>query len=397
LGVLAFFPQAAAAAQHVNLLSNGGVEEPARDENPPPGWYAAAVTAPGLRMFVDDRHSRAGNAALAIANQHQYDQPVCNNWAQDLRSIPAGKMVRLTGYLRIDGAEAANICVQCWTDDGKRMAAFASTSVFRGSCGWTFARAEDLFVPRETTRMTVRAVLTGKGTAYFDDVSLETVGPGDIDISNPYDPQTARLIVRRLPVTKDSMVLAYLPDWDRGDVDNLAVSNLDGGVRTLLSWQMPSLKEADDAGLRFVLAIYCRKSLLRDEPGKLEIRTLFGPWQERISWKNQPGLSPQAAAVFDVSPREGWMVFDVTDLVREQARMPQANFGVALCLPAKTTTRDTWSEIGFASREAEASALRPILLMIKPDAQPPKADRANPPINETLTNESLRKASATDR
>ncbi|MGH7135899.1 MAG: DUF7594 domain-containing protein, partial [Pirellulales bacterium] len=225
---------------------------------------------------------------------------------------------------------------------------------------------------RETTRMIVRAALTGKGTVYFDDVSLAVVGSREVAISNPHDPQTAHLIARRLPVTKDCMVLAYLPGWNHGEVDNLGVSDNSGGVRTLLAWEMPSPKEVDDVELRFILALYCRRSLLRDGPGRLEIYKLLGEWGERTSWNSQPDISHESAASCDVPSGEGWKMLDVTDVVREQARTPHANFGVALGLPAKKTDQDTWSEIDFISRESDSQGLRPMLLVVRPDPESPE-------------------------
>lgn len=367
---------ASRADEPANLLSNGGAEEVVDRQSMPSSWFAASVPVPELRLFVDRRHSRAGEACLAITNQHQYDEKVSNNWAQDIRTIPIGKTVRLSGYIRTDGAEAVNICVQCWADEGTRMVAFASTTVFRGTHGWTLAEAADLTVPRETTRMLVRAALTGKGNAWFDDVSLTITETAAADISDPYDPRMAGRIVRRLPVIKDCMVLAYLPGWNHGNVDNLAVADNNGGVRTLLAWERPSPQELERTDVRFILAMYARKAELRGEAGPIEIHKLLGDWQERTSWQNQPGLSPEAAATFDAQPGEGWKLFDVTSLVREQARAPQSDHGVAICLPAKNAARDpysvrqeTWSQIGFVSREAigPLESKRPVLLVVRPE------------------------------
>ena len=63
-------------------------------------------------------------------------------------------------------------------------------------------------------------------------------------------------IARAVPVDRDGMVLAYLPRWDHGHVDNIAVANNGGGVRTLLGW--PKLVAGDLAppGRRYVLACY---------------------------------------------------------------------------------------------------------------------------------------------
>jgi hypothetical protein len=367
LSALAVFAtRTAVAAEPKNLLSNGGAEEPADRPNAPPGWFAAAIAAPELQMFIDDRHSRAGNASLAITNQHRYDHTVCNNWAQKVDSIPKGKTVRLTGYLRTDDAEAVNLCVQCWADNGQRMIGFASTPIVRGTQGWTLAKAADLVVPRETTLMMVRAALTGKGTALFDDVSLEIVDRSDAGILDPSDPQFAHRIVRRIPVNKDCMVLSYLAGWMGGDIDNLAVFNHGGTVRTLLAWDPPSRDEIEREDLRFVLALFSKKTLLHGEPGPIEVHKLLDDWRESACWNSQPRFLPEAGATFDLQPGAGWKLFDVTDLVREQARTPQTDHGVVLCLPEKNTTEDDWSQIDFASRECQTQSLRPTLLVVKP-------------------------------
>lgn len=148
-----------------------------------------------------------------------------------------------------------------------------------------------------------------------------------------------------------------------GDVDNLGVSDSNGGVRTLMAWELPSPEEIDDTSLRFVLALYSRKNELRHEPAGLGAYRLLGEWRERTSWRTQPDCSAAAAATFDVSPGEGWKMFDVTDLVREQSRSPRENFGVALCLPARETTQSTYSEIDFVSREGMTP---PLLLVVRP-------------------------------
>ena len=58
--------------------------------------------------------------------------------------------------------------------------------------------------------------------------------------AQPVDPDLVKIapgpIVRAIPVSKDCMVLAYLPDWNFGNVDNIGIGNNDGGVRTLIDW-----------------------------------------------------------------------------------------------------------------------------------------------------------------
>ena len=56
--------------------------------------------------------------------------------------------------------------------------------------------------------------------------------------SAPGDPDLARRppgpIGRAVPVSKDQMVLSYLPDWSFGHVDNIGIGN--NGCRTLIEW-----------------------------------------------------------------------------------------------------------------------------------------------------------------
>ena len=60
------------------------------------------------------------------------------------------------------------------------------------------------------------------------------------------EPELAKLvtgsIVRTIPVSKDSMILSYLPAWDHGNVDNIGFGNNDGGNRMLIDWSPPSLR-----------------------------------------------------------------------------------------------------------------------------------------------------------
>ena len=68
-------------------------------------------------------------------------------------------------------------------------------------------------------------------------------------------------IVRTIPVSKDCMILSYLPDWNFGNVDNLGIGNNDGGVRTLIDWPAIPVDEASSADRRFLIALYSRKTI----------------------------------------------------------------------------------------------------------------------------------------
>lgn len=381
------------AAEAANLLTNSGAEQTVGAEQAPPGWFAAQVPATGLRMWRDTEHSRAGNACLAIANDHDYDQTVCNNWLQEVPKVPAGKTVRLSAYLRTDNAEAVNVCVQCWAKGGQQLVGFVSTPVFRDTHGWTLVQADELTIPADTAQLMVRAVLTGKGKAYFDDLLLEVVEPttGGTRVggsrhearaqklaSRPVTPnaspndelaaQVSGRIVRRLPVTADQMILAYLPQWNHGRVDNVGVDNNDGGVRTLVTWQPPSNEELARPNARFLLAMYARDTKLRDNPGKIGVHEVLGDWDESTSWQRQPLFAEKPASEHGMIAGQGWKLFDVTSLVR-QAKSPDGSHGIILRFAEEqhAGSRDDWSGYAMVSREAigEWQWARPVLLVVE--------------------------------
>lgn len=378
-----------AAEEPINLILNGGAEQRPNKNGAPPGWFMASVPAGSLRLFVDDSHSRAGKACLAISNQHEYDSPVANNWGQKILEIPAGKTVRLATYIRTEDARKANVCVQCWADNGTRLVAFASTSVFSGTNGWTHAEADDLVVPSETTLMIVRAALMGTGKVYFDDVSLErapqpaAATANNVTVFDGYSVAKAKTdlasqvrgvlhgrLVRSVPISKDCMVLSYLPTWNHGNVDNIAVANNDGGVRTLVSWPKPSAAEIAPPQRRFFLALYCRKATFHGAPGPIGVYELLDDWTEQTAWQGQPRVANSPAMKADVTPGEGWKFFEVTPLVRKHAADGGLH-GAALRFDAETQ-RGEWSGYAFASREAIGQWVerRPLLLIVDPDSSP---------------------------
>jgi hypothetical protein len=371
-------PNQVAVDKPANLISNSGAEQGGDGRETPSGWFMASLPAPSLRMFVSDGHSRAGKACLAICNQHEYSSPVANNWGQEIRPIPTGKSVRLSAYVRTDDAKTANVCVQCWTDNGERMVGFASTPLFRGTHGWTLAEADELVVPSETTLMIVRAALTGTGTAYFDDISLQVVEQkasaapdvAESDLARQVRASLNGRIVHSSSLAKDSMVLAYLPGWNHGNVDNIGVENHDGGVRTLLAWPKLLANDVAQPGRRFVIALYARKTMLRSNPGPVGVYEVLDDWTEATSWQGQPRIAEQPATQSEMMPGVGWKFFDVTPVVRKQDTS-QNDRGIMLRFEDESVTGNGgWSSYQLVSREAigEWTARRPALLVIEPDS-----------------------------
>ena len=137
-------------------------------------------------------------------------------------------------------------------------------------------------------------------------------------------------IVEALPITKDCMVLSYLPDWAYGNVDNIAIANNDGGVRTLLNWGTISSQVANAPDRRFVIALYSRKTTAAGKPGPILAFEITEDWQERTSWKSQPEYAPEPATHFKFVPEEGWKLFDITPLIRSHAEAGAGKHGVLL-------------------------------------------------------------------
>ena len=165
------------AEQKANVLLNGGAEE--GKTNLPSLWSKACVPAEGLKMYRDTENVHSGKYSLAISNTHKYEKTVCNNWAQNLQNVSAGSVINVSAYIKTETADSVNVCIQCWDLESGKMLAFTSTNILRGDSNWIFLESTPVLVPTGTAKITVRAVLTGTGKVWFDDISINT-----IDISN---------------------------------------------------------------------------------------------------------------------------------------------------------------------------------------------------------------------
>jgi hypothetical protein len=165
------------AQQKANVLLNGGVEE--GKTKLPSLWSKACVPAEGLNLYRDTENVHSGKYSLAISNTHKYERTVCNNWAQNLQNVFSGSVINVSAYIKTEAADSVNVCIQCWALESGKMLAFTSTNILRGDSNWVFLESPPVLVPAGTVRITVRAVLTGTGKVWFDDISINT-----IDVSN---------------------------------------------------------------------------------------------------------------------------------------------------------------------------------------------------------------------
>jgi hypothetical protein len=359
-----------------NLLLNPGAEQGKDDL--PSIWFKAAVPADGLRIYRTTEHFHSGKASLAISNTHKYDKTICNNWAQLLQNVPIGKTILLSAYIKTENADAVNVCVQCW-GPGKNppMLAFASTPVVRGDQDWTLLHSQPITVPPETASVYVRAALTGLGKVWLDDLSLvvvdtSTKAPHDVQLDSVENTQLTKIIkgkiVRTLPLTKDCMILKYIPKWAHGNIDNIAVANNDGGVRTLLAWPQLSQKDAEDPNQHFIIALYSRQTTSSPPVGTIEAHEILKDWPERTSWETQPPTAEKPVAKFKFVSGNGWKLFDITSLLRDRLRTERKCYGLMLRFAQENRSgnKRDWSGYAFVSREGTGQWLsfHPSLLIV---------------------------------
>lgn len=376
------FCQSALASIESNLVMNPGAEDGQGEL--PSIWFAAQVPAEGLRMWRDTAQPYTGKAALAISNQHDYPESVSNNWAQSLQVTPRSKTLQLTAWIRAENADAVNVCLQCWDLKSEKMLAFGGTPIIRGNQDWHMFTSGPISVPDGTAMILVRAALTGKGTAWFDDIIVSEITTTAASTVRRDVRPTVRFasasddllagqvpgqIVATLPVIKDCMVLSYMPDWAFGNIDNFAIANNDGGVRAFFNWQQITPEQLGGANRQFFLAVYSRKTTFTEPGGKVQAFEILKDWPERTSWKTQPAGATEPAASFDLVPEEGWKLFDVTAIVRAQAQEHRIGHGVLLRFDdenAATGAKQNWSGYQFVSREGEGewTELRPRLLIV---------------------------------
>ena len=174
-------------------------------------------------------------------------------------------------------------------------------------------------------------------------------------------------VVRSVEVTKDCMILSYIPDWAFGNVDNIGIANNDGGVRTLVDWPDVPPPEAKSADLKFYLAFYSRKTDSKPKPGTIGAFELSGQWPERTSWKPRPSYADDPIASTKFEPGESWKLFDITSFIKPH----EGRSGHGLMLKFLNEDRPgegDWSGYQFVSREGEKewAKRRPMLLVVQP-------------------------------
>ncbi|MDY6984866.1 MAG: transglutaminase-like domain-containing protein, partial [Candidatus Thermoplasmatota archaeon] len=195
-------------------------------EPEPSGWFKAMIPAEGLVMSWKDSTSHTGKRCVSISNKHLYDEPVYNNWAQNIEFAHKEKKIELSGWIKTENVTGggASLIVQC-IGENYTLLADRSTKGVDGTTNWTLYNAS-ITVPAETTNLTVRAVLVGTGKVWFDDVQLRATethggftsllknsgfeeGEGTISFSPPINYESQAL----LGFWMESEPSGYIKEW----------------------------------------------------------------------------------------------------------------------------------------------------------------------------------------
>lgn len=134
---------------------------------------------------------------------------------------------------------------------------------------------------------------------------------------------------KRIPVTRDTLLISYLADGAYSAHQQLSV-NLNDQNRVLLAFDLPS--DVDMQALKHAeLQLEMRQSGVPVvEPFQLAAYAIAGEWGDDTSWKTQPAADPQPVATVEVSPSPGPVRVDVTEVVRAWAGGQRPNHGLML-------------------------------------------------------------------
>ena len=166
------------AGSDANLLLNPSFENETAGQ--PADWALFVMPKPGAEGRLDDQVFRDGKRAAMLRNAEAYPDEPANNWSQNIVKGLAGETLIVGGLIKTDDATGADIWLQCWRRNPSGVLHVARTSdthPVSGSTDW-MPVAMKVAVPKETDFVTLRCVLKGKGTAWFDDLRVLDAAAG---------------------------------------------------------------------------------------------------------------------------------------------------------------------------------------------------------------------------
>lgn len=241
LAITAMAHPASADTGDMNLLANPGFELRTADQ--PDRWDYFVQPKPGAVARLDNEPHR-GEYAIWLHTPTPYDREPVNNWSQNIIAQFGGSTLRVSGFVRVAEAKEAAIWLQCWRKRPWGVIASASTSTdmpVYGTADWQEVSME-VPVPEGTDFVTVRCVLLGTGSAWFDDVAVvrldsPTAPPNRPKPASDTAPEETVVEPETLPASETRGDMASSPEPDVAARQQEAVlplvSQLEGEVRRL--------------------------------------------------------------------------------------------------------------------------------------------------------------------
>lgn len=174
--VFAFAAWSAAPAVGMNLLANPGFESRSADQ--PDRWDFFVQPKPGAVARLDNT-AHTGEFSVWLHTPTPYEKEPVNNWSQNIIADFGGQTLQVSGFIRVAEAKEAALWLQCWRKSPWGVLAAASTSIdmpVYGTAEWQEVSME-VEVPEGTSFVTLRCVLLGTGSAWFDDISVSRLEP----------------------------------------------------------------------------------------------------------------------------------------------------------------------------------------------------------------------------
>lgn len=172
--VIALIVYFAANTPAENLLANPGFEDLAGDK--PARWDQFVQPMPGAVATLTDT-AHGGHYGVQLHIPTPYEKEPLNNWSQNIMGDFAGATLRVSGYIRVEEATEAALLVQLWRKKPWGVLGAATTSTdmpVYGTQDWQEVSLE-VAVPEGVDFVTLRCILKGSGTAWFDDLSVTRV------------------------------------------------------------------------------------------------------------------------------------------------------------------------------------------------------------------------------
>jgi len=175
-----------------NLLLNPGFETIYGDR--PGHWELFVAPESGATGGADKTTAHDGDYSVRLHNPRTLPRDPCNNWSQNVELDLAGATLHVQGHIKVEEATQASVWLQCWRKSPwgtVRVATTGDSAPVSGTMDWTPVEMR-VAVPDGTDFVTLRCVLNGQGTAWFDGLSVTKVGastsPSDeSDSSDPSD------------------------------------------------------------------------------------------------------------------------------------------------------------------------------------------------------------------